>query len=139
MSRTVLRLITSLILVIIFAFVGFLIIGSIIEPSKNMPRFVHHHYARTNGYFWIKCPVTGRMFGGHESYSGRGIIKPESLKQFQPNEEESKRALIILQVAEYDIVSEEASVILEELRSEGVEEKDMLDAARKRWSKRHKN
>ncbi len=31
-----------------------------------MIRFLHKVYAHVNGYFWLPCPICGRMFGGHE-------------------------------------------------------------------------
>lgn len=31
-----------------------------------MPRWMHHVYAYLMGYFWIPCPLCGRIFGGHE-------------------------------------------------------------------------
>lgn len=31
-----------------------------------MPRWIHNLWAKLNGYFWLACPVCGRMFGGHE-------------------------------------------------------------------------
>lgn len=31
-----------------------------------MPRWVHRLYAAALGFFWLPCPVCGRMFGGHE-------------------------------------------------------------------------
>ena len=33
-------------------------------------RFLHKWYARLNGYFWLPCPICGRMFGGHEVSHG---------------------------------------------------------------------
>lgn len=30
------------------------------------PRWVHRLYARTFGYFWLPCPLCGRMSVGHE-------------------------------------------------------------------------
>lgn len=30
-------------------------------------RFLHKLYARMLGYFWMPCPICGRMFGGHEA------------------------------------------------------------------------
>ena len=29
-------------------------------------RIFHRIYAAMFGYFWLPCPVCGRMFGGHE-------------------------------------------------------------------------
>jgi hypothetical protein len=31
-----------------------------------IPRRLHQAYAVLVGYFWLPCPVCGRMFGGHE-------------------------------------------------------------------------
>jgi hypothetical protein len=31
-----------------------------------IPRLVHRTWAKVNGYFWLPCPICGRMFGGHE-------------------------------------------------------------------------
>jgi hypothetical protein len=33
----------------------------------SLPRWVHRLYAFVAGYFWLPCPVCGRMFGGHEA------------------------------------------------------------------------
>lgn len=33
---------------------------------RRGPRWWHRLYARLAGYFWLPCPVCGRMFGGHE-------------------------------------------------------------------------
>jgi len=137
MSRTTFRLITSLILVVIFSCVGLIIYGSIVTPSENMPRFVHKHYATVNGYFWDECPVTGHMFGGHESYEGRGIIKPETINKVEQSPEDGQRALVLLQIAQYDMVSKEGGAILEELRAEGVDELDLLELARARYEEQH--
>ncbi len=30
------------------------------------PRWVDRLYAAAFGFFWLPCPVCGRMFGGHE-------------------------------------------------------------------------
>jgi C4-type Zn-finger protein len=32
----------------------------------HLPRWMHKAYAFAFGYFWLPCPVCGRMFGGHE-------------------------------------------------------------------------
>lgn len=32
-----------------------------------MPRWLHRVYAFLFGYFWVPCPICGRMFGGHEN------------------------------------------------------------------------
>jgi len=29
-------------------------------------RLLHKLYAKIFGYFWLPCPVCGKMFGGHE-------------------------------------------------------------------------
>jgi hypothetical protein len=29
-------------------------------------RILHRLYAHLFGYFWLPCPLCGRMFGGHE-------------------------------------------------------------------------
>jgi hypothetical protein len=29
-------------------------------------RRLNHFYAWLHGYFWVPCPLCGRMFGGHE-------------------------------------------------------------------------
>lgn len=31
-----------------------------------MPRLLHRVYAWLLGYFWLRCPLCGQMFGGHE-------------------------------------------------------------------------
>ena len=33
-------------------------------------RFLNQIYAFAWGYFWIPCPVCGKMFGGHEHADG---------------------------------------------------------------------
>ena len=35
-----------------------------------MPRFLHRWWASVAGYFWLPCPICGRMFGGHEKGGG---------------------------------------------------------------------
>jgi len=41
---------------------------------KPGPRWMHKLYASAAGYFWLPCPVCGRMFGGHEIETfGRSI------------------------------------------------------------------
>lgn len=35
-------------------------------------RWLNKLYANLNGYFWLPCPLCGKMFGGHES-SGVGL------------------------------------------------------------------
>ena len=30
------------------------------------PRFINQFYAFVCGYFWLPCPLCGRMYGGHE-------------------------------------------------------------------------
>lgn len=39
-----------------------------------LPRFAHKAYAKAMGYFWLPCPVCGRMFGGHEARSSEGSM-----------------------------------------------------------------
>jgi hypothetical protein len=34
------------------------------------PRIIHRLYAAVACYFWVPCPICGRMFGGHEKPSG---------------------------------------------------------------------
>ena len=41
-----------------------------------MIRRLHQFYAWAFGYFWIPCPVCGRMFGGHEVGEARYTIGP---------------------------------------------------------------
>lgn len=43
-------------------------------------RFIARMRAKLGGYYWLPCPVCGRMFGGHES--GRG---PHSTLWDSPN------------------------------------------------------
>lgn len=42
-----------------------------------MPRFFHWVYAHLAGYFWEKCRLCGKGFGGHEEscslYLGHGL------------------------------------------------------------------
>lgn len=35
-------------------------------PPADAPRSWHEWYARTNGWFWLPCPLCGEHFGGHE-------------------------------------------------------------------------
>lgn len=102
-----------------------------------MPRFVHRHYAHVNGYPWVKCPVTGQMFGGHESYQGKGVLDPKNADRLKRPAESDQRALILLQVAKYNTVSQPAGELLKQLRAEGVVETDLLEAARKRWAEQN--
>lgn len=37
-----------------------------------LPRFLHHAYAWALGYFWLPCPLCGRVMGGHEWRSVAG-------------------------------------------------------------------
>ena len=38
----------------------------------KLPRILHHIWATINGYFWMRCPLCGKMFGGHE-WSGASV------------------------------------------------------------------
>ena len=40
-------------------------------------RWFHWLYAHIGGYFWLPCPVCGKMFGGHESHFGTPLITDE--------------------------------------------------------------
>ena len=31
------------------------------------PRFLNRLYALFLGYYWLPCPICGRMYGGHEA------------------------------------------------------------------------
>ena len=31
-----------------------------------LPRWVHQWFAFMGGYFWLPCPMCGRVMGGHE-------------------------------------------------------------------------
>jgi hypothetical protein len=70
--------------------VGFIILLAVFVrayiPKEVMrkftrPRFIHWVYAQLVGYFWVKCPLCGRWYGGHEDhgsiptspYSGRSV------------------------------------------------------------------
>lgn len=33
---------------------------------SKLPRWAHRAYAKLFGYFWVPCPLCGRMYGGHE-------------------------------------------------------------------------
>jgi hypothetical protein len=35
--------------------------------QSRLPRFIHRWWAKINGYFWIRCPICQRYFGGHEN------------------------------------------------------------------------
>ena len=37
------------------------------------PRWANEMYAKTHGFFWIKCPICGRYFGGHEWLDGASV------------------------------------------------------------------
>jgi len=38
-----------------------------VRPPEWAPRSVHKLWAELGGYFWMPCPVCGRLFGGHEN------------------------------------------------------------------------
>ena len=40
----------------------------------RVPRFIHHIYAVSMGYFWLPCPVCNKMFGGHEWLPGNNLM-----------------------------------------------------------------
>ena len=42
--------------------------------GNRWPRWVHRLYAKTQGYFWLPCPLCSKMFGSHER---SGIIWEE--------------------------------------------------------------
>ena len=33
--------------------------------GRILPIWIHYWYARIFGYFWLPCPICGKMFGGH--------------------------------------------------------------------------
>lgn len=43
-------------------------------PNNRLPRWLHHWFAKENGYFWLPCPVCGKMFGGHERHGTTPVI-----------------------------------------------------------------
>lgn len=59
------------------------------------PRWMHHIIAELGGYFWLPCPVCGRMFGGHEwrppypsifhedGFTGTGVCSMECARKGQ--------------------------------------------------------
>ena len=40
------------------------------KAIMKLPRLFHRLYAFFSGYFWLPCPICGKMFGGHEAYFG---------------------------------------------------------------------
>ena len=40
----------------------------------KLPRSLHKLYAHVFGYFWLPCPLCGRMFGGHEWGTGDYVM-----------------------------------------------------------------
>jgi len=42
--------------------------------NLKLPRWVHKLYAFTHNYFWLPCPLCGKMFGGHEWKDGISIM-----------------------------------------------------------------
>jgi hypothetical protein len=40
------------------------------NKKLSKPRFNQQAYARAFGYFWLPCPICGKMFGGHETADG---------------------------------------------------------------------
>lgn len=40
------------------------------DGISRLPRWVHRLKASMLGYFWLPCPLCGRMFGGHEWLPG---------------------------------------------------------------------
>ena len=39
-----------------------------------MMRFLNKLYANLFGYFWLPCPICGRMFGGHEKHGDPSLL-----------------------------------------------------------------
>jgi len=37
-------------------------------------RWLHRLYAKVFRYFWIPCPICGKMFGGHEAMKNGGVL-----------------------------------------------------------------
>ena len=42
--------------------------------SKYLPRWFNRYYAFLTGYFWLPCPLCGKMFGGHEWFDGNSLM-----------------------------------------------------------------
>lgn len=42
-----------------------------------IPRWMHKLYANAMGYFWLPCPICGRMMGGHEEGGGALITSAD--------------------------------------------------------------
>lgn len=40
-----------------------------------LPRWLHRLWARLWGFYWLPCPVCGRMYGGHETNAFGHSIK----------------------------------------------------------------
>lgn len=38
------------------------------KPTLKRPRWLQWLKALACGYFWMPCPICGRMFGGHEEH-----------------------------------------------------------------------
>lgn len=41
---------------------------------KKLSRAWNHLYAKIFGYVWLRCPICGEMFGGHEWKIGNYLI-----------------------------------------------------------------
>jgi hypothetical protein len=60
--------------------------------NNKWPRWIHRLYANTHGYFWLPCPVCGKMFGGHEKGGdldlgyGRGKMTCGCNRAISPND-----------------------------------------------------
>ncbi len=39
---------------------------ALMRRGNRWPRWVHQLFTRFNNYYWLPCPVCGKMFGGHE-------------------------------------------------------------------------
>ena len=39
---------------------------ALMRANNRWPRWLHRLFANANGYFWLPCPVCGKLFGGHE-------------------------------------------------------------------------
>lgn len=38
------------------------------------PKLWRYYRATLNGYFWLPCPLCGKMFGGHEKFGGAILV-----------------------------------------------------------------
>jgi ribosome-binding protein aMBF1 (putative translation factor) len=49
----------------------------LVEAAMRRPRWLQHFIAWLLGYFWLPCPICGRMFGGQEVVGRRFLVKED--------------------------------------------------------------